>query len=101
MEPTSQTSMRLGVTTILAKDDKFSQAYQAGYQRFLTGFKGMPLTDSRIYDVLARNINDVLHTDRENAGYVVGWLAALLETGKHDDRLPVANWQQALELEWK
>lgn len=70
----------LGNTSIEIKDDEFGNGFQIGYLHFKVDFLGkVPVTDELIYTVIAQTFVDVHHTDRCNAGYLVGFFAALLE----------------------
>ncbi len=71
--------MQLGTTIVVVQDENFSVHYQQGYQRFQREYKGLRLTDRILYDFLARTLMDVLNMPTSNAGYAIGWIAALLE----------------------
>ncbi len=72
--------LQLGSTPITLKDDEFSNGFQVGYLHFKKDFQEKPVTDELLYTVIAQTAIDVHHTDRCNAGYLVGFFAALLET---------------------
>lgn len=82
-QPQATTSLLLGDTTILTEEDAFIQGYQQGYRHFRLTSWGKTLTDLDIYNLLAKNITDVLHPSRMNAGFVVGWVKALHEQGSN------------------
>lgn len=72
--------VQLNDTPIRVQDDDFITGYQAGYLHYKQNFKGRaPLTDQMLYDTLLQSITDVTHTGRNNAGYLVGFIAAFLE----------------------
>ena len=75
----SATVLQLGTSPITLKDDEFGNGFQVGYFHFKKDFQGKPITDELIYTVIAQTSIDVRHTSRCNAGYLTGFIAALLE----------------------
>lgn len=64
---------------IQVQDDEFVHGFQIGYLHFKTDFANLIITDDLVYTVITQNIIDVRRFDRHNAGYITGWIAALLE----------------------
>lgn len=62
----------IGNTTIIVSDDEFFNAYQAGYLYYHTDFKGRPLTELAVYEVMMQTTLSVYHSCRWNAGYLAG-----------------------------
>jgi hypothetical protein len=62
-------------------DDGFARSYVAGYQRFMNDHPDpkKPVGDGYIYGFIFKNICDPLNSNYENAGYIIGWIAALLK----------------------
>ena len=72
----------IGNTTILVADDEFAHAYQIGYLQYKLDYSTKTLSEMDIYAVYVGVITSVHHSGRYNAGYLTGWIAALLEGGK-------------------
>jgi hypothetical protein len=72
--------LQLGNTPIQVQDDEFGNGFQVGYLHFKADFQGKPITDELLYTVIAQTFVDVRHTSRCNAGYLTGFILALLET---------------------
>ncbi len=66
-------------TPVTVSNDEFANGFQVGYLHFKTDFQHRPITDKLIYTVIMQNIIDVHRHDANNAGYIVGWVVALLE----------------------
>lgn len=73
------TILQLGHSPVRAKDDEFGNGFQVGYLHFKKDFQGQPITDELIYTIIAQTAVNVTHTGRCNAGYLIGFIAALLE----------------------
>ena len=73
-------TIQLGNTTIVVQNELFEKAYEAGRIAFKRNYEGHTLTDRIIFDFIARNTVDRLNMPVANAGYIVGWVAALLDT---------------------
>jgi hypothetical protein len=72
--------LQLNSTPVQVKDDEFATGYQVGYLHFKKDFQGKVLiTDELLSTIVAQTFIDVHHTGRCNAGYLVGFIAALLE----------------------
>ncbi len=72
-------SLRIGDTTIIVTDDAFANAFQTGYLRYKVDYLNTPLTDMDLYAFYVGTMIDVQHAGRYDAGYLTGWVAALLE----------------------
>ncbi len=81
-------SLKIGNTTITVTDDAFANAFQTGYLRYKVDYQNKPLTDMDLYAFYVGTMIDVQHAGRHNAGYLTGWVAALLER-KHSATVPV------------
>ncbi len=79
---------QIGNATMTVADDEFANGYQAGYLRYITTYKGHLLTDIEVYSFLARTLSDIDNTDQWNAGYILGWGAALHEPCRKDGNVP-------------
>ncbi|HEY4387510.1 MAG TPA: hypothetical protein VGN34_23895 [Ktedonobacteraceae bacterium] len=98
--------MQEGLTTIqhIAKrpfrvhDDTFAQSYVAGYQRFMNDNPdpNKPVSDGYIFSFIFKNICDPLNSNYSNAGYIVGWIAALLRQAPDATTEPVVAQVVAL-----
>lgn len=73
---------KIGDTTICVTDDEFAHAYQVGYLRYKTEYLHKTLSDMDIYAFYVGVMTSVRHSGRYNAGYVTGWIAALVEQKK-------------------
>jgi hypothetical protein len=72
--------VHLNDTPIHIQDDDFINGYQIGYLHYKQDFKGrVTITDQFLYNTIMQNIIDVQHTGRCNAGYLVGFIAAMIE----------------------
>ena len=72
-------SFQVGNTAICVTDRQFQQGYQQGYAHFTRWWTKRTFTDHTLYTFLITNLLNAHAPNRENAGYVVGWMAALLE----------------------
>ncbi len=72
-------SLRLGNTTITVANDDFANAFQIGYLRYKLDYRTTSLTDIEVYAFYVGTITSVLNPGCFNAGYLTGWVAALLE----------------------
>ena len=70
---------QVGHTAICVTDRQFQQGYQHGYAHFRRWWAKRTFTDYTLYTFLITNLMNAHAPNRENAGYVVGWMAALLE----------------------
>jgi hypothetical protein len=70
----------LGNTLVRVHDDRFARSYQEGYLSFKVDGATTALNEGHIYTVLSAALLNTSHLPREQAGFVVGWVAALLET---------------------
>lgn len=75
----SSRSILLGTVTILLTTQQFVDGYQNGYLRFRLSGPSTRMTDYEVYTFLLTNLRDFHYPDRWNAGYVLGWITALLE----------------------
>jgi hypothetical protein len=66
-------------TAIQVQNESFQRGYQHGYRRFSQRYAQKPLADWDVYRFVLRNILDTYTTELECAGYVTGWMAALVE----------------------
>lgn len=67
----------IGETTIQTSNQDFINGYQNGYLKFVETYQGKLLSDRHIYDFLVTNITSVQNPSFYNAGYILGWTAAL------------------------
>jgi len=85
-------SFQVGYTAICVADRQFQQGYQHGYENFTRWWAKRTFTDHTLYTFLITNLLNAHAPNRENAGYVVGWLAALLEHQQEQaEPLPTAE----------
>ncbi len=63
---------------ITTQDTQFFAGLQNGYADFLTAYQGKILSEQDIY-LLIMKIVDVRHTSTYQAGFITGWMTALLE----------------------
>ena len=91
----------LNCTPVQVKDDDFEHGFDAGYIHCKIKFLGkVPITDNLLYTILAQTAINVEHTDRCNAGYMVGFLYALLEKEPQTPRrLQIVGKISSLEVE--
>ncbi len=89
---------RIGNTTILVADDEFANAFQIGYLQYKLDYSTKTLSEIDIYAVYVGVITSVHHSGRYHAGYLTGWIAALLEGGKKTSVLVPALVVKADEL---
>lgn len=80
--------VQVGQTLIRVGDDQFERGYQHGYKDFCGWWAKQRLTDGKLYLMLSMSITCSALPHRENAGYIVGWVAALLE---HQPRRAAAS----------
>jgi hypothetical protein len=71
-------TLYLGSTAIQVQNEAFQYGYQQGYQRFQQTHARQEIDDTTIHNFIASNITHTMAPDQENAGYITGWLAALL-----------------------
>jgi hypothetical protein len=72
--------LQLGNTTIHVQDDEFAHGWQVGYFRFKKDFQGkVSITDELLCTLVAHTFIDVYHPGRYNAGYLIGFVSALIE----------------------
>jgi len=76
---TMSETLNIGDTTITVADDEFANAFQTGYLRYKVDYLNKPLTDMDLYAFYVGTMTSVQHAGRYNAGYLTGWVAALLE----------------------
>ncbi|HLZ55973.1 MAG TPA: hypothetical protein VKR06_03405 [Ktedonosporobacter sp.] len=72
-----KTELQIGLTPITCQHTDFAYGYQAGHERFTFHYKGQPIADLQAYSFIFSNIMSVAHSNAYNAGYVLGWSAAL------------------------
>lgn len=77
--PPASRSILLGTVTILLTNQQFVDGYQNGYLRFRLSGPSIRMTDYEVYTFLLTNLRDFHYPDRWNAGYVLGWITALVE----------------------
>jgi len=82
-------SLPIGNTTILVADDAFANAFQTGYLRYKVEYLNKPLADMDLYALYVGIMTSVQHAGRYNAGYLTGWVAALLERTQPTVAVPV------------
>ncbi len=78
----SQLHQHIGNTTIVVADEEFAHAYQVGYLEYKLDYHTKTLSDMDMYALIVGVITSVRHPGRYHAGYVTGWIAALLEGEK-------------------
>ncbi len=71
--------LKIGDITITVADDEFANAFQTGYLRYKVDDQNKLLTDMDLYAFYVGTMIGVQHAGRYNAGYLTGWVAALLE----------------------
>lgn len=71
--------VQVGQSLIRVGDEQFERGYQHGYEDFRGWWAKQRLTDGKLYILLSMSITCPALPHRENAGYIVGWVAALLE----------------------
>jgi hypothetical protein len=76
---TEQELFQVGSTAIQVQNEQFQYGYQQGYARFRERYAHLPLTDLAVYHFVLRNILDAFTSEVERAGYITGWMAALVE----------------------
>ena len=79
---------QIGNTTIVVNDDEFAHAYQVGYLKYKLDYSTKTLSDMDIYALIVGVITSVHHSGRYHAGYVTGWIAAILEGKKPSVLVP-------------
>jgi hypothetical protein len=77
---------RIGNAIIIVTDDDFCNAYMAGYLTYRLDYQGKAMSDADIYEFIMQHLHDVRHTDRWNAGFVLGWAAGMHEKNGRKDR---------------
>lgn len=83
-------SLPIGNTTITVADDAFANAFQIGYLRYKVDYQNKkPLTDMDLYAFYVGTMNSVQHVGRHSAGYLTGWVAALLERTHSTNSVPL------------
>jgi len=88
--------LKIGDTTITVADDEFANAFQIGYLRYKVDCFNTSLTDMDLYAFYVGTMIGVQHTGRYNAGYLTGWVAALLE--RKQPTVPVVPFALSLTL---
>jgi len=81
-------TIKIGDTTVIVTDDEFANAFQTGYLRYKVDYLNKSLTDMDIYAFYVETMIDVQHSGHYYAGYLTGWVAALLER-KQSAAVPV------------
>jgi hypothetical protein len=76
---TMSETLTLGNTPITVADETFAEAFQIGYLRFKLDYCNKPLSGMDIYALYVGTITSVQHSGRYGAGWLTGWIAALLE----------------------
>jgi len=69
--------LQIGATPITCQHADFGYGYRDGHTRFIEHYKGQPIADLQVYSFIFSNIMSVAHSNAYNAGYVLGWSAAL------------------------
>jgi len=72
-------SFQVGNTAIRVSDEQFQRGYREGYDDYYAWWAKRQLSDGVIYLFLNMTIIRTATPYRQNAGFVTGWLAALLE----------------------
>jgi len=72
--------VQVGQTLIRVSDEQFQRGYQYGYDDFCSWWAKQRLTDGTLYIMLSMSITCPAWPEFANAGYIVGWVAALLES---------------------
>lgn len=91
-------TLNIGDTTITVADDEFANAFQTGYLRYKVDYLNKPLTDMDLYAFYVGTMTSVQHAGRYNAGYLTGWVAALLERKHATATFPVLPAPSLLAL---
>ncbi len=91
--------LTIGNTTITVADETFANAFQIGYLRFKVDYLNKPLTDMDIYALYVGTMTSVQHSGRYFAGYLTGWVAALLERAHSTPTNPVIPAPSPFPLE--
>src|SRR5712691_9839581 len=82
-------SVYVGAAEITVADTQFLNGFQAGRFHDRTLFKGKPLTDQEMYNLIAQAVSDVQMSDRVNAGYITGFIRAMHELAPQEQRARV------------
>ena len=77
--PVGNEQRQIGQAIITLADDHFINGYQAGHLQYMLGYRNRLLSDEDIYHFLANNLLTPFHSNRWNAGYVMGWMITLYE----------------------
>ena len=91
-------SLTIGTTRIIVADETFANAFQIGYLRFKADYLNKPLTDMDIYALYVGTMTSVQHAGRYHAGYLTGWVSALLERPHSTNATPVVPAPTPLQL---
>ena len=92
-QPTTRV-FQVGNTVIQVQNEQFQYGYQQGYERFYERYAHIPLTDLEVYRFVLRNVLDTFTSELARAGYIIGWLAALIEhrqTGTEREGITIAE----------
>ena|SRR5437660_6698750 len=84
---------QVGNTAIQVADRQFQQGYRQGYEHFRRWWTKRTFTDRTLYTFLISNLMNAHASYCENAGYVTGWLAALLEN-RLEQEAPMHPYEQ-------
>lgn len=72
--------LQINDTLVQVTDDELGNGFQVGYLDYKVNFRGkVQLTDELLATIVANAFIDVQHTSRCNAGYLIGFFAALVE----------------------
>lgn len=87
----------IGNTRVLVSNDEFANGYQVGYLQHKLDYCSTSLkydhttktlSEMDIYALIVGVITNIHHAGRYHAGYVTGWIAALLEGRKPTVTVP-------------
>ena len=98
MAPSRQPEIIHVVHNQVLDDDEFASGLHNGYLHYYdTNFQlPRPLTCQSVYALMKENLADPRESERRNAGFVFGWIAALSEN--HQDHFFTSIVQTETEL---
>ncbi|MGB8343241.1 MAG: hypothetical protein WCD86_00050 [Ktedonobacteraceae bacterium] len=72
----------IGNALIAFTDDQFCNACTAVYLTYHVYYRDLIVSEQDIYEFVMKHMHDVMHTDRWNVGFILGWVAKMHEKGK-------------------